>query len=191
MAYELPCRAAMNRSLRFSFLALSLSMFACGGVAESGSPSQTGSPNEETKESTPAPDPSPTTPRAPQKVAEPNAPPNVAVPYQIIVSNQSYDVDPVDIDIFIDGVHVITGDFKVENQHAFIPFDFEIATGEHTLKVVSKRGKAEATATLKINATQRWTVINYWFYEKARGGQGPDEKPHISVDTYDSEPAFG
>ena len=131
---------------------------------------------------------SPAEPRKPTLVGTPDAPENVAVPFHLILSNQSFDVDPVDLEVYVDGVHVVTGDFAVGSQHTFVQFDFPLAVGEHALKVVSKRGKAERTATVAVNG-ERWAVVMYWWYATARGGQ-PADTPSISVDVQDTQPLF-
>jgi hypothetical protein len=173
--------------LASSLLLVSL-LAACGGATSSAPSEPTPAPNKE--EGTPTAPTPPSTPKQPAKVGQPVAPSNVAVPFQIIVSNQSFDHDPIDIDVYVDGVHVITGDFTVGSQHSFVPFDFDVATGEHTIKVVSKGGGVEKSSSFKINATKRWAVVMFWHYAKPQGGQ-PADSPHFSVDVYDDQPAFG
>ena len=44
-------------------------------------------------------------------------------PLHFYVSNQSFDLDPVDIDVYVDDVKLITGDFLVEGQHSWHAYD--------------------------------------------------------------------
>jgi hypothetical protein len=178
----------MRRSLFLTLLGLTLTVTACGG--STASESQAPPAPETPAPGTPANPGDPSTPpRTPAKVGQPVAPPNVAVPFQLLVSNQSFDLDPVDIDVYIDGVHVVAGDFVVGSQHTWVPFDFDIATGEHALRVVTKKGGTDASQTFTVNATKRWSVVNFWFYKTAQGGQ-PADKPHFSIDLFDTQPAF-
>jgi hypothetical protein len=174
-----------------SSLLLASLLAACGGATSSTSETTPDQNKEEGTPGTPgAPTPNqPKEPTLPKQVGQPDPPPNVAVPFQIIVSNQSFDHDPIDIDVYIDDKHVITGDFTVGNQHTFVPFDFNVATGEHTIKVVSKGGGVAKSSSFKINATKRWAVVMFWHYAKPQGGQ-PADSPHFSLELYDSQPAF-
>jgi hypothetical protein len=170
---------------RFASSLVILALVGCGQGAGSEKLSSETSPlpNDESTE-TPAPR------RMPSKVGEIEAPSNVSVPFHVLVSNQSFDIPSVDVDVFIDDVHVITGDFLVEGQHTWINFDFEIPVGEHTLRAVSKNGGAERTETFRVDAGERWAVVNFWFYETAQGGQPADDAPDFGIDVYDEQPMF-
>jgi hypothetical protein len=61
------------------------------------------------------------------------------VNFHLYVSNQSFDIGQVDIDVYIDDVHVVTGGFVVEQQHTRLRFDFNIAPGTHSIRAVSKQ----------------------------------------------------
>jgi hypothetical protein len=175
----------MSRILLASVFAASLVLaaVACGGSSEGTiNPNQNpGNGSTSSSSSSGANGEVPT--RTPTKVGEPNAPANVAIGFHLFVSNQSFDLDPVDIDLYIDGTHIITGDFEVKGQHNWLRFDFKVATGEHELRAVSKKGGAERKASFKVNGTERWGVVNYWF---SKASQPKD----LSMDFYDKEPAF-
>lgn len=94
------------------------------------------------------------------------------VPLHIVVSNQSFATSPVDIDVYVDDVHVITGDFPVGSQHSFIHYDFTTGAGEHTVRAESSRGEATLEETFELPA-ERWGTIFYWYYPTESGDAGP------------------
>ncbi|GIU88707.1 MAG: hypothetical protein KatS3mg009_3222 [Acidimicrobiia bacterium] len=134
----------------------------------------------------PASTAAPTVPVAPEPVAPPSEPgpgPEPVVPAEdgdlvLYVSNQSFEVDPVDLEVAIDGVTVVAQDFAVGSQHTWVPFGFALDDGAHLVTVVSARGAAEASFDVTTGAAPRHLVISYW---------GPGE---IGVTAHDSRPAF-
>lgn len=154
---------------RSVFTAAVLAIGACGGATTEGGRSE-GEPG------------APSVPRRePTKIGQPGAPAGQAVPFQILVSNQSFAVSPVDIDVYLDGVHAISGDFEVGSQHTWIPFDFELASGEHTLRVVSAKGNASAEEPFTLGETKRWSIVMFW----ASGAPAS-----FTIDLRDQQPAF-
>jgi hypothetical protein len=185
----------MQRFLRSSILSLSvfavsLSLAACGGdvTSETTTPGPTPAPDDGPKTPNESTGPS-STPRVPQKVGELDAPSNVAVPFHVYVSNQSFDLDPVDVDLFVDGKKVVTGDFRVEGQHTWIEFDFTIAVGEHTIRAVTQKGNVERTETIEIPSGEHWAVVNFWYSAKTQGG-AEETAPSFGIDLYDEQPQF-
>lgn len=79
------------------------------------------------------------------------------------VSNQSFEVDPASIEIYVDGQAVVCDDFYVEGQHNWILFDLTMEPGEHTLHAVRIDGTAELTETFELDH-ERWAVVDFWFY---------------------------
>lgn len=84
------------------------------------------------------------------------------------VSNQSFDIDPVDIAVYIDGQQVVCDSFDVEGQHNWILFDVELDPGTHTLRALGNDGETELTETIDV-PDERWAVLDFWFY--------PEEEP--------------
>ncbi len=84
------------------------------------------------------------------------------------VSNQSFDIDPVDIAVYIDDQQVVCDSFDVEGQHNWILFDVELDPGTHTLRALGNDGKTELTETIDV-PDERWAVLDFWFY--------PEEEP--------------
>lgn len=95
----------------------------------------------------------------------------------LYVSNQSFAINPVDIQVFVDNKKVIDRTFDVVGkkgvgQHNWIPFHFKASAGRYSLQVKSKKGKAVLDAAFKIT-DKHWAVIDYWNYPKVTGGAGP------------------
>ncbi len=92
----------------------------------------------------------------------------------LYVSNQSFDINPVRIEVFIDDLAVICGDFDVGDQHNWTLFDMELEPGTHTIRAVGNEGGAELAETFDMDG-ERWAVIDFWFYSEGRddgdGGQ--------------------
>lgn len=93
----------------------------------------------------------------------------------LYVSNQSYAITPVDITVHIDGKMAIQNDFDVGGQHRWVQHVFRVTPGEHTLKVVSRKGKASLETRFDLK-DKHWAVVYYGYYPKATGGTGPTPK---------------
>ena len=118
---------------------------------------------------------------APRVVEVPDPPPNVAVPFHLVVSNQSFVVATADIDVKIDGRRVVTGDFEVGSQHSYMTFDFALHVGTHRLEAVSKRGGVAFAGSFDVPA-ERWAVLTYW--------QDRSTPPQFELHTMSSAPGF-
>ncbi len=123
----------------------------------------------------------------PTRVGQPEAP-SGALPFHLYVSNQSFEIDPADIDIYVDGVHVVTGGFRVESQHNWVKFDFELAPGEHALRATSRSNNVDTTATFSASE-KPWGVVNFWYYPAGRDGSGA-VAPSFGVDFFATQPGF-
>lgn len=109
-------------------------------------------------------------------------------PFHFYVSNQSFDLDPVDIDVYVDGTKLITGDFLVKGQHNWFRFDF-IAEADkpHTVRAVTQKGQVERSEVVQVPAKGRWVVVNFFYYGPSHYNPTPRS---FSIDAYDDEPAF-
>lgn len=94
--------------------------------------------------------------------------------FVLSVSNQSFEIDSVDIIVTIDGQPVIDEDFAVEDQHNWKQFTFRLDPGRHTLTARSQRGGAELERTFEVTG-EHWAVINYWYSDGTNGTQQPKE----------------
>jgi hypothetical protein len=81
--------------------------------------------------------------------------------FHLYVSNQSFDIDPVDIQVFIDGKEVVNDTFKVESQHTWILFNLELEPEKHTLRAVGHGGEAELSESF-VTSTEDWGVVEFW-----------------------------
>jgi hypothetical protein len=103
----------------------------------------------------------------------------------MFVSNQSFDLSQVDIRVSIDNQLAITGDFLVEGQHTWVPFELDIAPGSHTLTVSSADTDAEMTQTFVMD-DRKWGTLMFWYYE---GGAEP-VAPSFTWNFSDEQPGF-
>ena len=93
----------------------------------------------------------------------------------LYVSNQSFDITPIDITVYIDGQKALKDDFEVGSQHTWVPYGFSLAAGKHTIKAVSKKGDAILEKEFEVKG-KHWATLAYWYYPKLRGGAGPTPK---------------
>lgn len=109
-----------------------------------------------------------------------------AAPLRLNVSNQSFDMDPVDIDVYVDGVKLVSGDFLVEGQHTRVRFDFDVEANEpHTIRTVTKKGSVEESAVVDVPVAGKWVVVSFWYDASEVGGPVP---PSFSIHAMDEEP---
>ncbi|HEU0033721.1 MAG TPA: hypothetical protein VFQ53_24005 [Kofleriaceae bacterium] len=105
--------------------------------------------------------------------------------FTLYVSNQSFDLDRVDITVRIDGELAVTGDFDVEGQHTWIPFDFGLAPGTHEIVAVTQDGDATLTKSFTMD-DRKFGVLDFWFYP-----DGPEPTPRqFSFFVTDEAPLF-
>lgn len=95
--------------------------------------------------------------------------------FTLHVSNQSFAITPVDIQVLIDGERVVHEDFDVGNQHGWKRYTLSLAPGKHEIRVSSEKGKAELSQEIEVTG-QHWAVIDYWYYPEVTGGAGPTPK---------------
>ena len=117
-------------------------------------------------EVTSGPAPSPPAPAAEIRVVEEDA-----ATLQLWVSNQSFEDDPVEVTIAIDGVEVVSELFEVEGQHSWTLFPITAPPGQHVLTATSDTG-----ATLEEHFTLpeqglRYAVVDYWYYADDKEGR--------------------
>ncbi|MFH2072773.1 MAG: hypothetical protein ABIJ75_07990 [Actinomycetota bacterium] len=91
-----------------------------------------------------------------------------AHPLHLYVSNQSFEIDPVGIEIYIDGELEISQEFEVLGQHNWILFEFEIAEGPHEIRAVALNAEADLEESFEV-AEETWAVIDFWGTEADDG----------------------
>ena len=98
------------------------------------------------------------------------------------VSNQSFEIDPVDIAVYIDDQQIVCDSFYVEGQHNWILFDVLLDAGRHELKAIGHDGQVELTEIVEVPA-ERWAVLDFWFYLD-------DEPEHFTFTIHDQPVGF-
>ncbi|HEU4538562.1 MAG TPA: hypothetical protein VFS00_30790 [Polyangiaceae bacterium] len=164
--------------------ALALLLAACGTSSPDGPappPGETPPPGAGPEEKTPG------TATTPSRVATPPASAR-ALPFHLYVSNQSFDLDPASLELYIDDLRVVAGDFRVEGQHNWLLFDFDLEPGDHVLRAVSINGEVESSAPFSV-ARQPWAVVNFWYY-KDSPGTSDGTPPSFSVNFSAEQPGF-
>jgi hypothetical protein len=86
-----------------------------------------------------------------------------ALTLHLYVSNQSFDISPVDIDIWVEDTHVVTGGFDVEGQHNWILFDLTLPSGTHALHAEGLGGSIVINEAVPV-PEERWGVLDFWYY---------------------------
>ena len=81
--------------------------------------------------------------------------------FVLYVSNQSFDISPVDIVVQIDGKQVVSADFAVGTQHWWVEHAIPLSPGKHKLVAVSKKGDARFEKEFEVK-DKHWAVLNYW-----------------------------
>lgn len=105
--------------------------------------------------------------------------------FTLYVSNQSFEIDPVDVQVRLDGKLAVEGDFLVEGQHSWHVFPFEVGLGAHTLEAITVAGDATITEIFTIS-DDRWAVLDFWYYPG-----DPEPTPRqFSFYLYDEPPQF-
>lgn len=106
----------------------------------------------------------------------------------IDVTNQSFDLELVDLDVFINEIHVIAGDFHVGDQHEYYRFDFLTTEGTHTLRAVGDNGGVVLEEEFEMSA-ETWGNLSFWYYADGQSGVEPTPKS-FTWNTYDFEPMY-
>jgi hypothetical protein len=81
----------------------------------------------------------------------------------LYVSNQSFEIDPVDIEVYIDDQPVVCDEFFVEGQHNWILHDLSLDPGEHSIRAVGHDGQTTIEETFQVEG-ERWAVLDFWFH---------------------------
>ena len=82
--------------------------------------------------------------------------------FVLYVSNQSFDIDFVDIKVYIDGLVAVNQEFTVGQQKNWIPFQFQLSEGTHKLKIQSVKGDSKLEQKFKITGNN-WAKIKFLY----------------------------
>ena len=91
-------------------------------------------------------------------------------PLTLYVANQSFDVNPVDIKITIDGKTVAKGTFYAGEGHSWRRYDVRLAPGRHVLRAMTRKGAAALKREFDV-AGPRWAAVAYRNVSPSRGGR--------------------
>ncbi|MCA9631689.1 MAG: hypothetical protein KC766_28730, partial [Myxococcales bacterium] len=153
----------------FTVTALAVAMLAACSRTPSTSAAPADVPDSKSVEIAPAPSVSLQTSASPRRevAARDASPPTPEAMgpqrFHIVVSNQSFAVDPVDITITVDGKEMVRGKFIVGGQHIHKTFDFTLAPGDHVLEAHSKKGAATKRYPFTLSK-EHWVTVMYWYY---------------------------
>jgi len=121
-------------------------------------------------------------PLAPYKLADVPMPPGEnGVSLHLYVSNQSFERPLAEINVYLDGAYVVTGDFDVGSQHNWHEFEIAVPPGSLSLRAIMPEGSAELDQQIEVPA-ERWAVLNYWFYPDEPAGE------HFTLTLHDQRP---
>ncbi len=127
-------------------------------------------------------------PEASEPLEPRQLPPVPAEPnFVLFVSNQSFDIDPVDIGIFIDDELAVEGDFLVGSQHSWHKFDLQLGPGKHTIRAMTSAGDTERVDTFELPGETRYAVVNFWYYPES---DSEAYGPTFSFDVFEDPPGF-
>jgi hypothetical protein len=101
----------------------------------------------------------------------------------LFVSNQSFEMELVDVRVELDGQLAVTGDFEVGSQHTWKKFELPAAPGSHVLRVISADSSARLDETFVMDE-RKWMVLAFWY---ERGSANP---PRFTWNLMDTEPGF-
>jgi hypothetical protein len=91
----------------------------------------------------------------------------------LVVSNQCFDVNPVDIRVSIDGDMVVDDEFDVQGegiaQHNWQRYSLQLPAGDHRLLAASKRGKARLETSLQVGDALLITLAFWCERDKLQG----------------------
>jgi hypothetical protein len=91
-------------------------------------------------------------------------------PLTLYVANQSFDVNPVDIKVTVDGVTVAAGAFYAGHGHSWRRYDVRLAAGRHVLRALTRKGGAALKREFAVTGP-RWAAVAYRNASPSRGGR--------------------
>ncbi len=79
------------------------------------------------------------------------------------VSNQSFAIDPVDINIAIDGKDVVHDTFSVGRQHSWKHYAISLKKGPHNIIINTADNDVTFERSFEFDSP-RWASIAFWYY---------------------------
>ena len=103
------------------------------------------------------------------------------VDVNLVVSNQSPDMEEVDIRISIDGQLIVYDDFKVLNHHNFHTYRFKLCYGTHSIYAESKEGGVHLKKKFAYNEGNEEISVAFWYYEDPKSWQSKKKELTLNV----------
>jgi len=103
--------------------------------------------------------------------------------FTLYVSNQSFDIDRVGIQIDLGGELAVVGDFDVEGQHSWHQFHFELPPNTEIALQARAHGDV-LDETVTVSDDHDYAVINFWSADES------SESPFLDYFFSDDEVFF-
>lgn len=108
----------------------------------------------------PAPNPEVTSPSADVRLVGETAP---DANLSIVITNQSFEDEEVQLEVKVDGITVVNGDFHVEGQHNFVSYQLAVQPGTHELTAESEDFGEKLRETFEVPpGKDRHALIEHW-----------------------------
>jgi hypothetical protein len=80
----------------------------------------------------------------------------------LYVSNQSFDDEEVRLEVAVDGVTVVDGDFHVEDQHNWVSFPLGLSPGAHEVTAETDSGTTMSESFEVPGDQPRFAIVDHW-----------------------------
>lgn len=124
----------------------------------------------------------------PEQIGDPGCESEVCHTFHLYVSNQSLVTDVVAIDVAIDEVPVVAGEFALGEQRNWYHFDFELDHGNHQLRAEVPGQETELEQSFDLT-DERWGVLEYRYHPEAAEGDAVELR-QLQLSLFDNEPYF-
>jgi hypothetical protein len=103
--------------------------------------------------------------------------------FTLYLSNQSFSISPVAIEVRVDGELVVSDSFDVGSQHTWTPFEIALAPGvSHDIEATSGSVDRPLVESVTVADDHDFGVINFW--------TDADALPYLDYTFFDDAPAF-
>lgn len=103
--------------------------------------------------------------------------------FTLYVSNQSFDIDRVGIQVDLAGELAVAGDFDVEGQHTWHQFRFELPA-DVGIPLEARAHGDVLTDTITVRDAHDYAVINFWSSDES------NDEPYLDITFFDDAPTF-
>jgi hypothetical protein len=110
----------------------------------------------------------------------------VPINLTLYVSNQSPTLDPVDIQVEIDGRVVVNDGFRAGGFHNWQRFVLPLRPGRHSITARTVKGESIVQSEFSM-FWSRWAVLDYWYHPDVAWRKTPG---HFSFYVSNMPPAF-